>query len=108
MGNLLKWKENAEIYLNGSNLTDQFVLILHLSLLLKIIYFQVLSTLYFRDKKKVIQDPEEILNQRPDGYFPPEPSREANTLSCFLLSNFTGVRRFFLLFTFLIREILKI
>ena len=36
-------------------------------------------------------------------------SREANGfLSCFLLSNFAGVRRFLLLFTFLTSEILSI
>ena len=38
----------------------------------------------------------------------PNPPFEANTfLSCFLLSNFAGVREFFLLFTFLTWEILK-
>ena len=42
-----------------------------------------------------------------DGNLPPETSCEAIAfLSCFLFSNFTGVRRFFLLFTFLTYEIL--
>ena len=44
-----------------------------------------------------------------DRSFPPDPSLEANSfLSCFLLSDFAGVRGFLLLFTFLTSEIVSI